>query len=84
MGIFPNGASPYGVMDMSGNVWEWCLNQYGNPAKVGLGGGAIRVVRGGAWGKYQNSARTTFRLYLKPFNRFNTSGFRLVVGAPSV
>jgi hypothetical protein len=50
---YPKGASPYDVLDMSGNVWEWCLNEYENPKNVDLGGDAARVVRGGSWGLTQ-------------------------------
>ncbi len=47
--MYPQGASPYGVADLSGNVWEWCLNEYENPDKTDPGGDATRVLRGGSW-----------------------------------
>ena len=34
VGLYPHRASPYQVMDMAGNVWEWCLNKYGHPEQI--------------------------------------------------
>jgi hypothetical protein len=49
VGMYPQGASPVGAIDMSGNVWEWCLNEYERSQRVGVSGTALRVVRGGSW-----------------------------------
>ena len=61
VGIFPQGASPYGVQDMSGNIWEWCLTDYNNPASSIAENGNVRssplrVLRGGSWADDGNFA----------------------------
>ncbi len=48
VGSFPNGQSPFGVMDMIGNLWEWCLTAWGADS-TDLNGYTYRVYRGGAW-----------------------------------
>jgi formylglycine-generating enzyme required for sulfatase activity len=63
---------------MSGNVLEWCLNEYDKPQNVALAGEARRVLRGGAWIHYQNYVRATSRQPLPPYDRSNyLIGFRL-------
>ncbi|MEM6284252.1 MAG: SUMF1/EgtB/PvdO family nonheme iron enzyme [Chloroflexota bacterium] len=73
------GDSPYGVVDMSGNVWHWCLNTIGQPENISIdAGGAHRVLRGGAWNHRHINARAARRNFISPGNRFSNLGFLLV------
>ena len=64
VGIYPQGDSLQGVSDLSGNVWEWCLNAYDEPANTQASGSFPRVVRGGSWIYFQGYARASYRYYL--------------------
>jgi formylglycine-generating enzyme required for sulfatase activity len=75
---YPNGISPYGVYDMAGNVWEWCLNEWENPERAGLAGGPIRVLRGGSWSGHKLNARCACRNLNLADNRATIIGFRVV------
>jgi formylglycine-generating enzyme required for sulfatase activity len=84
VGAFPFGASPFGIEDMAGNVWEWCLDYfepYRGVAKVNPRGptsGAKRVYRGGSWKSRFNSLRATTRSSNVPNYSCNDLGFRIV------
>jgi len=80
----PNGL---GLYDMSGNVWEWCWDwqgSYSNGAQtdpIGAASGSYRVFRGGSWSNAAQAARSAYRGYNTPYDRFNNRGFRLVRNA---
>lgn len=72
---YPDGASPFGVVDMFGNVWEWCLNDHSSPEVLEIERVGHPVVRGGSW--KDNPLSVTHRGRNKPEDRADTLGFRL-------
>jgi formylglycine-generating enzyme required for sulfatase activity len=93
VGSFPAGASPFGLEDVVGNVWEWTADWYapytaamqtaphGPDAEVD---GKGRVIRGGAWnGAYPAWVRPTFRYHDEPGKQSYGIGFRCAA-EPSV
>jgi formylglycine-generating enzyme required for sulfatase activity len=83
VGMYPHGAATCGALDMAGNLWEWCLNDYSKPSIInGYNNGKRKVLRGGSFYSSRDDARSSSRYYNDPCNDNFNSGFRLVV-APS-
>jgi sulfatase modifying factor 1 len=89
VGSFPSGASPYGALDMAGNVWEWVADWYDdsyyadsppeNPS--GPDSGTVRAMRGGSWFDTESWVRCTVRHQNPPWSRCDDVGFRCAMPA---
>ena len=78
-------ANQWGLYDMHGNVWEWCLDffaDYPGEAAVDpcqMDSGSMRVRRGGSWFSGGYGLRSANRAYGHPASRLTNTGFRLVL-----
>ncbi|MBN2555470.1 MAG: SUMF1/EgtB/PvdO family nonheme iron enzyme [Anaerolineales bacterium] len=91
VGSYPDGASPYGALDMAGNAGEWVNDWFGetyysqsptsNPP--GPESGEYRVIRGGSWFIIETYLRSTARLdgFTTPGYYYVDTGFRCALGA---
>jgi serine/threonine-protein kinase len=84
VGKYLKGASPYGVMDMAGNVWEWTGSLYkpypyrADDGRENPEGDGTRTLRGGSWGFDVDLVRCVFRNRHYPWLRNVGVGFRVV------
>lgn len=89
VGRFPDGASPFGVLDMVGNVWEWTADRYGpypsaggEVDPTGPARGGERSLRGGAYTSGPDDVRAANRWKKTPGSRLPNGGFRTAVAFP--
>ena len=71
----PNG---WGLYDMHGNVWEWCVDLYGKS------GDTFRVIRGGSWSDVAADCRSATRYANGPASQTYFISFRVALNSPSV
>ncbi len=82
VGSFPQGASPYGVMDMAGNAWEWVSDWYdrkvGSDLQQAEFGKSFKVIKGGGAVYYygSNFDGCASRAYGLPYGKYDSTGFR--------
>ncbi len=85
VGHYPKGASPYSLLDMAGNVWEWTsskwldnYNDYARKIDNNLEGEERRVLRGGSFNNDRSNVRCAYRYWDNPNVRISDVGFRVV------
>ena len=95
MGSYLDGASPYGVLDMAGNVWEWTSSLWGadwrkpdfdypyrlddGRENLEAGGNILRVVRGGSFDLNQYLVRCARRVRHAPYFGYDLDGCRVAL-----
>jgi formylglycine-generating enzyme required for sulfatase activity len=79
VGARPRNRSPFGVLDMAGNVWQWCSDDYrhyaGHKSELPIPRGA-KVIRGGSFRSESSKVTSVARDFQQPSQRSSTIGFR--------
>jgi serine/threonine protein kinase, bacterial len=79
-GRYGPGASPFGALDLCGNVWEWTSSEFadypGRKIASSLAGAGLKVIRGGAYNVMPQRATSTYRGAVPPDRFFDKTGFR--------
>ncbi len=91
VGSYPAGASPYGCLDMTGNLWEWTSDAFAGYANFTAYpypeysevwfDGDHRVLKGGSWATHPSLLRTSFRNFFRPHFRIAFAGIRCAADA---
>jgi formylglycine-generating enzyme required for sulfatase activity len=84
VGMYPQGASPVGTLDMAGTLYEWCLNAFDDPDNLGWPASTAerRVLRGGSWNYARILCRCASRYGNHPGRRDVSLGFRVCCAPP--
>jgi len=77
VGLYPQGASLYGIQDLAGNIGEWTLTEYSNKLSGNVNNKRNRVIRGGSWFDFSDDVRSSCRIPYKAIDRFDSYGFRI-------
>ena len=73
VGLFHNGNTPNGVVDLGGNMWEWMKNKYSNDTNR-----LDKSLRGGSWFTVPEAARCSYKIWWEPDIRHDFIGFRCI------
>jgi hypothetical protein len=84
VGMYPNGSAICGALDLSGNIFEWCLDDRKGTQNMDISRNAKIVVRGGSWSRDAKYAGTYSRTFFYSIQNANDIGFRLVVRPPEL
>ena len=85
VGIYPHikNTPSAQISDISGNIWEWCLNKHHKPEIITPDpSNSARIQCGGSWSGYSGSCRSAYRYNGRPARRYFNQGFRVVCLSP--
>lgn len=82
VGMYPNGNAGCGAMDVAGNLWEWCLNDYDNLELPYNTMNKNKTLRGGSFNDEEHFMACRYRDYFDAASRNNYIGLRVIIGPP--